>query len=165
LGPVSGSDANIFRTLISRSDPSKSRFVGYFFAPILLLWRKLLCGGWGNHRELQGFLMQAEAVVNKSLPQNWFLLSFHLAMAPKLCFMLMAFAAVQPKAEEYYGNLRIDIWECMGHNAMMWLACTEGGTGFSLLGLRKNKREVHSFKTLNSFKVVEASDLISWSDF
>jgi hypothetical protein len=115
--------------------------------------------------ELQGFLMQAEAFVNKSLPQNCFLLSFHLAMAPKRCFMLMAFAAVQPKAEEYYGNLRIDIWECMGHNAMMWLACTEGGTGFSLPGLRKNKREVHSFKTLHSFKVVEASDLISWSDF
>jgi hypothetical protein len=109
--------------------------------------------------ELQGFLMQAEAVVDKSLPQNWFLLSFHLVMAPKRCFMLMAFAAVQPKAEEYYGNLRIDIWECMGHNAMMWLDCAEGGTGFSLLGLRKNKREVHSFETLNSFKVVEASDL------
>jgi hypothetical protein len=115
--------------------------------------------------ELQGFLMQAEAVVNKSLPQNLLLLSFHLAMAPRRCFMLMAFAAVQPKAEEYYGNLRIDIWECMGHNARMWLVCTEGGTGFSLLGLRKNKREVLFFKILNTFKVVKASDFISWLHF
>jgi hypothetical protein len=96
--------------------------------------------------ELQGFLMQAEAVVNKSLPQNWFLLSFHLALAPKRCFMLMAFAAVQPKAEEYYGNLRIDIWECMGHNAMMWLACTEGGHWIFPPGPKKKQKRSSFFQ-------------------
>jgi hypothetical protein len=35
--------------------PPSQDLWGIFFAPILLQWRKLNCGGWGNQRGAAGF--------------------------------------------------------------------------------------------------------------